>query len=707
MGVCSYLLVSFWFTRIAANQSSISAFLTNRVGDCFLTIGMFAILWSLGKEQIFKLLYIISRVNQYTDISFIYNQKCKNIRSISSSKIRTHKLSRYASSGQIRQYSSLGPYLAGLIEGDGHIAVQDVNTQKVVHRPKIIIAFNIHDKPLAEKLSTKLNVGKVIDRSESGHVLLQILAKEEVLKIINLINGHMRTPKLEALHRAINWINKKDNSSIPCLGLDTSPLNSNAWLAGFSDADGCFSITTSNYRKSERIITNFKLKGNLCFYNYQPQHKENLFQYFELFSQISEFFKTKLISRVKYVSVGKIFSFYIICSNFNSFNVIINYFSAYPMLGKKYWDFLNWHEAVTSSKLKKNPKNSLETFNLSHKMPVSLVKFNNIFDSNFTRYSINNSNKLSFSTLANGSVESKTFEVKDILEYLNKHPTWVTGYVDAEGNFTILTHKSDRSKIGYEIKVVFQIFIHKKDENILKAIQLFFGAGRIYYSKDAVGIKVQSVKDLEKIITHFDNYPLISKKWLNYQLFKQAFELVKQKQHLSKEGLNKIMSIKASMNLGLSTELEEEFTNIQPVKLPVGLKQNITDPQWVAGFTTGDGCFFIQIRSRKANEGYVIQLGLTISQHIKDEVLMRNLIEYLNCGNVYKYSNALNYRVQSFVDIEEKIIPFFAKNLILGIKSLDYLDWCKAASIIINKQHLTKEGLERINSLKKGMNTLR
>ena len=48
VGVCSYLLVNFWFTRIAANQSSISAFLTNRVGDCFLTIGIFAMLWSFG-----------------------------------------------------------------------------------------------------------------------------------------------------------------------------------------------------------------------------------------------------------------------------------------------------------------------------------------------------------------------------------------------------------------------------------------------------------------------------------------------------------------------------------------------------------------------------------------------------------------------------------------------------------------------------------
>lgn len=48
VGVCSYLLVSFWFTRIAANQSSLAAFLTNRVGDSFLTLGMFILLWALG-----------------------------------------------------------------------------------------------------------------------------------------------------------------------------------------------------------------------------------------------------------------------------------------------------------------------------------------------------------------------------------------------------------------------------------------------------------------------------------------------------------------------------------------------------------------------------------------------------------------------------------------------------------------------------------
>jgi NADH-ubiquinone oxidoreductase chain 5 len=64
VGVCSYLLVSFWFTRIAANQSSLSAFLTNRVGDCFLTIGMFAMLWSFGNVDYSTIFSLSSYYNE-------------------------------------------------------------------------------------------------------------------------------------------------------------------------------------------------------------------------------------------------------------------------------------------------------------------------------------------------------------------------------------------------------------------------------------------------------------------------------------------------------------------------------------------------------------------------------------------------------------------------------------------------------------------
>nr|YP_010632478.1 NADH dehydrogenase subunit 5 [Cladonia grayi]WBP63229.1 NADH dehydrogenase subunit 5 [Cladonia grayi] len=64
VGVCSYLLVSFWFTRIAANQSSMSAFLTNRVGDCLLTLGMFTIIWTFGNLDYSAVFSLAANINE-------------------------------------------------------------------------------------------------------------------------------------------------------------------------------------------------------------------------------------------------------------------------------------------------------------------------------------------------------------------------------------------------------------------------------------------------------------------------------------------------------------------------------------------------------------------------------------------------------------------------------------------------------------------
>jgi NADH-ubiquinone oxidoreductase chain 5 len=48
IGISSYLLINFWFTRIQANKSAILALTMNRVGDMFLSIGFFAIFWLFG-----------------------------------------------------------------------------------------------------------------------------------------------------------------------------------------------------------------------------------------------------------------------------------------------------------------------------------------------------------------------------------------------------------------------------------------------------------------------------------------------------------------------------------------------------------------------------------------------------------------------------------------------------------------------------------
>ena len=63
--------------------------------------------------------------------------------------------------------------------------------------------------------------------------------------------------------------------------------------------------------------------------------------------------------------------------------------------------------------------------------------------------------------------------------------------------------------------------------------------------------------------------------------------------------------------------------------------------------------------------GYQVKLVFQITQHMRDERLMTSLIELLQCGKIYKYRNAFDFRVSKFADITEKIIPFL-KNILSG-----------------------------------------
>jgi hypothetical protein len=64
------------------------------------------------------------------------------------------------------------------------------------------------------------------------------------------------------------------------------------------------------------------------------------------------------------------------------------------------------------------------------------------------------------------------------------------------------------------------------------------------------------------IINHFDKFTLKTKKLNDYKLFKLAFNIIKQKEHLTKEGFNKLLLIKSSINKGLSPELKLAFPKL-------------------------------------------------------------------------------------------------------------------------------------------------
>lgn len=71
---------------------------------------------------------------------------------------------------------------------------------------------------------------------------------------------------------------------------------------------------------------------------------------------------------------------------------------------------------------------------------------------------------------------------------------------------------------------------------------------------------------------------------------------------------------------------------------------------------------------------------------------------------IYKDKGTINFKVTKFSDLTEKIIPFFNKHSILGVKALDFADFVRVANLMKDKSHLSKQGLDQIHQIKESMN---
>ena len=286
-------------------------------------------------------------------------------------------------------------------------------------------------------------------------------------------------------------------------------------------------------------------------------------------------------------------------------------------------------------------------------------------------------------------------------------PNWVTGFVDAEGCFHIRIAKRKDFKIGWKVQASLQIKLNIRDKDLLMQIKSFFNEeGKINICNNEVSYRVFKLNAITQvIIPPFDKYPLITQKQSDFLLFKIIVELMNKGEHLKKESLVKIVNYRASLNKGLSGELKTFFPNgISTKRSNVSLPKNI-DYNWIAGFTSGDGCFSINISKDKGyKNGYSVKLRVSISQHNRDSLLMNHLIKVLGCGNIYYNKAIVDLIVSNFNDIYDKIIPLFNEYKIEGVKYLDFEYFCKVAELVNKGAHLTLEGLEEIREIKSKMN---
>ena len=97
-------------------------------------------------------------------------------------------------------------YITGLIEGDGTILTpSNLRSPKgKLYYPSIQIVFHQKDLPLASLLKNKLNYGSLHHKKNKNAYIYSINSKEDILNMINILNGNMRTPKIHSLHKLID-----------------------------------------------------------------------------------------------------------------------------------------------------------------------------------------------------------------------------------------------------------------------------------------------------------------------------------------------------------------------------------------------------------------------------------------------------------------------------------------------------------------------
>jgi hypothetical protein len=193
----------------------------------------------------------------------------------------------------------------------------------------------------------------------------------------------MRTPKIEALHRLIDWLNarssapKEDSFNLTKLGLDKSSLGSNPWLAGFIEGDGNFYC---EYKlNSLGIATLVKCYMRISQKQSYKTTISDANSNFYIMEKIREFLDVKIVSKIQRNKTNYIeLAYEVRTTKKYSCELLINYFANFPLYSSKHLDFLKWREFhhIRISKQYKTLEGTLKLISIKNSMNTKRTQFN-------------------------------------------------------------------------------------------------------------------------------------------------------------------------------------------------------------------------------------------------------------------------------------------------------------------------------------------
>lgn len=124
---------------------------------------------------------------------------------------------------------------------------------------------------------------------------------------------------------------------------------------------------------------------------------------------------------------------------------------------------------------------------------------------------------------------------------------------------------------------------------------------------------------------------------------------------------------------------------------------------YISGLTDGEGCFALKFRrdirhERKGSPVYYywsVEFAILLDQ--KDLPLLELVQKTLECGKIsISKRGAARYSVSRFLDLEQRIVPFFEKHRLYGKKWEDFKLWGDAVSIIVSASQNKKFKVQKV-----------
>ena len=128
---------------------------------------------------------------------------------------------------------------------------------------------------------------------------------------------------------------------------------------------------------------------------------------------------------------------------------------------------------------------------------------------------------------------------------------YISGYVDGEGCFTVSISPRAKLRAGWEVRPSFSVSQNGDRAEVLYALQAYFGCGSIRPDRSDKTLKWETrrLEDiLERVIPHFERWPLMSGKHYDFERFASVCQLMASGEHRTRSGLIEIVELARSMN---------------------------------------------------------------------------------------------------------------------------------------------------------------